>query len=429
MKKLGITVLCAAMVVTALTGCSKKESAANDGKVKISIWHSFVGSDQRAPFMEKRMAEFIAANPDIIVDEQKMPRDQYQTRLKTAAAAKDLPTGFLQWPDTPTQEFAQAGLLAPINEYLDANPGWKNDLLPQVLDAFTVDGKTYGVGLGISLTSIVFYNKALFDQYNVKVPSTLDELRAAIRTFKANNIIPLAHGDKPLWPAQSSLMSIVGNRYTGSQWLFDVIAGKNNAKFSDPEFISALNLMKELAGAFNEDYNSLDNVQMRDYFYRGEAAMMIDGSWALPGVIENAPEAMKPNIEMTVFPSVPGGKGDPSTISGVSSTSIVISSSATPEQRAALYKLIQFLTNQEAQKMYMDYNIPVASKTIQPDVSLVTPLYAKMVTLIQEHPLVTVYDATLSSQQADIINNGLQAVMLSIQTPAELAADLQKTVR
>jgi raffinose/stachyose/melibiose transport system substrate-binding protein len=428
MKRIVITAMCAALAATVLGGCSKKDDVP-DGKVKISLWHSFVGTDQRAPFMEKRLKEFSEANPDIIIDEQKMPRDQYQTRLKTAAAANDLPTGFLQWPDTPTREFAEAGKLAPINEYLDANPAWKNDLLPQVLDAFTVDGKTYGVGLGISLTSIVFYNKALFDKYNVKVPTTLDELRTAIKTFKANNIIPIAHGDKALWPAQSSIMSIVGNRYTGSQWLFDVVAGKNNAKFSDPDFIAALNLMKELAGAFNSDYNTLDIVQMRDYFYRGEAAMMIEGSWALPGIIESAPEDLKPNIEMTVFPSVPGGKGDPNTISGVSSTSIVISSKATPEQKDALYRLIQFLTDTDAQKMYMDYNIPVASKTVQPDLTQVTPLYAKMVTLIQEHPLVTVYDATLSAQQADIINNGLQAIMLGTETPEVLAADLQKAVK
>jgi raffinose/stachyose/melibiose transport system substrate-binding protein len=379
--------------------------------------------------MEKRMAEFAAANPDVIIDEQKMPRDQYQTRLKTAAAANDLPTAFLQWPDTPTREFAEAGKLAPINDYLDANPAWKNDLLPQVLDAFTMDGKTYGVGLGISLTSIVFYNKALFDQYNVKVPTTLDELRAAITTFKANGIIPIAHGNKAIWPAQSSVMSIVGNRYTGDAWLFDVIAGKNNAKFSDPEFMSALALMKELSGAFNEDYNSLDIVQMRDYFYRGEAAMMIEGSWALPGIIESAPEAMKANIEMTVFPSVPGGKGDPTTISGVSSTSIVVSAKATPEQQAVIRKLIQFLTDTDAQKLYMDYNIPVASKSVKPDLATVTPLYAKMVTLIQEHPLVTVYDATLSALQADTINNGLQALMLGTESAQDLAADLQKTVR
>jgi raffinose/stachyose/melibiose transport system substrate-binding protein len=418
-----------------LAGCQKKEalksSADASRKVKISVWHSFVGSDQRAEFMTRRMAEFQAANPDIVVDEQKIPRDQYQTRLKTLAAANELPDGFLLWPNAMTFEFASSGLLADINDYLNQEAAWKEGMLPLALNEFTYQGKTYGAGLGISLTSIVFYNKALFDKYNLKVPTTYQELKTAIEVFNQNSIIPIAHGNKPQWPAQSSLYSIIANRVTGSQWLTDTLAKQNGAKFTDQVFVDALSIMKDLAdsSAFNRDYNSIDNVQMRSYFYRGEAAMMIDGSWALPDVIANAPDELKEHIEMTVFPAIPGGKGDPTTISGVSSTSIVINAKANPAQKEALCKLIKFITEDAAQTMYMDYNIPVSSLTVEADLSKVTSLYAKMVTLIKEHPLVTVYDSALNSEQAEIINNGLQAVMLGVQTPEALAAQLAKTVQ
>ncbi len=406
------------------------KAAPASGPVKISVWHSFVGADQRAAFMERRMAEFKAAYPDIEVDEQKIPRDQYQTKLKTLAAAGELPDGFLLWPNAMTKEFASAGLLADINGVLAKETAWRDSLLPRVLEEFTVNGKTYSAGLGVSVTSIVFYNKALFDKHGVKVPTTYDELKAAVKTFTAAGVIPIAHGNKPKWPAQSCVFSLLANRYTGSQWLDDVLA-KKGAKFTDKPFIDALASLQELAalGAFNRDYNSVDDVQMRDYFFRGEAAMMIGGSWILPGLISNASADLKANIRMTVLPSVNGGRGDQNAMSGVSSTGIVINAKASPEKKAALEKLIVFLTNDEAQQIYTLSNIPVSSKTMVPDPAKVDPLYTMMVDLIKAHPLVTVYDSALNSEQTEIINNGLQGVMLGALKPADLAAQLQAAVK
>ncbi|MDR2051826.1 MAG: extracellular solute-binding protein [Treponema sp.] len=413
-------------------GCEKKQEAASDGKVRITMWHSYVGADQRAEFMEKRLEQFQAANPDIIMEIQGIPRDQYQTRLKTQAAAGELPDAFNAWPNTPIREYVEAGLLADINGILAQNPEWRDSIIPIAKDQFTVDGKTYGVGLGISVTSVFFYNKALFEKYGVKIPETYSELKTAIETFKKNNIIPIALGNKARWPAQSEIFSIVANRVTGSQWLLDAVAGRNGAKFTDKAFIDALGVMKELAdmNAFNRDYNTIDDVQVRQYFYTEEAAMMINGTWVIPDMVQNAPAGMKNNIEMGTFPAIEGGKGIPNTLSGVSSTSIVIASKVKAEQRAAIEKLIIFLTNDDAQKMYMDYYIPVSSTAAEVDISTTDPVYAKLVTLMKAHPdMVDVYDSVLNSEQTEIINNGLQSVMLGEQTPQQIAEALAKTVR
>jgi raffinose/stachyose/melibiose transport system substrate-binding protein len=156
---------------------------------------------------------------------------------------------------------------------------------------------------------------------------------------------------------------------------------------------------------------------------------MIGGSWILPGLITNAPADLKANIRMTVLPSVNGGRGDQNAMSGVSSTGIVINAKAGAEKKAALEKLIVFLTNDEAQQIYTLSNIPVSSKTMVPDPAKVDPLYTMMVDLIKAHPLVTVYDSALNSEQTEIINNGLQGVMLGALKPADLAAQLQAAVK
>ena len=410
-----------------LTGTASAQTAKT---VKFSLWHSFVGADQRAPFMEERMAAFKAMYPQYDIDEQKIPRDQYQTKLKTMAAAGELPEAFLIWPNSMTKEFAQAGLLADINDLLAKNATWKNSFVPRALEEFTVAGKTYSAGLGVSVTSILFYNKALFDQYKVKVPTTWDQLKTAVKTFSAKGLIPIALGNKARWPVQSTIFSLLGNRATGSQWFVDALANKG-PKFTDPIFIDALNKLKELAdlGAFNRDYNSIDEVQMRAYYYKGQAAMVIDGTWILPDMIANAPDDVKKNTFLTVLPSLPGGKGDPKTMSGVSSTGITTSVKATPEQREAIQNLIVFLTANDAQLQYTKYNIPVSSKTVTPDATKVDPLYAKTVDLIKAHPLVSVYDNSLSSEQTDIINSGLQGLMVGAVKATDLAKQLQATIK
>lgn len=437
MKKRILSMALVLGILVSVSGCSSSSSKSTDSSstagtaktVKFSLWHSFVGADQRAVFMEERLKAFKAKYPNVEIDEQKMPKDQYQTKLKTQAAAGSLPDAFLLWPNSMTKEFVKSNLISDINDLLSKNPDWKNGFIPRALDEFTVADKTYSAGLGVSITSMVFYNKALFDKYGLTFPKTYEDLKSDVQVFAKNGIIPIALGNKAKWPVQSSIFSLMANRETGSEWLDNVLA-KKDAKFTDPQFISSLTKLQELTklGAFNKDYNSIDEVQMRDYFYKGQAAMTIDGSWILPDMIAKAPEDLKKNLEIAVLPAVTGGKGDPNTMSGVSSTGIVINAKATPEQKDAIGKLIMFLTDNDAQQLYAKYSIPVSYKNVTLDGSKVDPIYGKVNDLIKNHPLVTVYDSALSSEQADIINNGLQGVMVGGK-PEDVAKQLQATVK
>jgi raffinose/stachyose/melibiose transport system substrate-binding protein len=418
--------LASALLLAAAVGVA----SAADAKVKFTLWHSYVGADQRAEFMADRMAAFRAAHPEIEIDEQLIPRDQYQTKLKTMAAAGELPDAFLLWPNAMTAEFAKAGLLADINDLLAANPAWKNAFSPRALDELTVNGKTYSAAEGVSLTSIVFYNKAIFAKYGVKYPTNYAELKNAITAFAKKGVIPIADGNKPKWPAQSTIFSCLANRVTGTEWLENAIAKKGGAKFTDAVFVDALTKLKEITdlGAFNKDYNTIDNVQMRSYYYKGEAAMMIDGSWALADLIANAPADVKANTELGVFPSF-GGKGDPNVMCGVAATGFVINAKASAAQKAAIGALIMFLSGEESQKLFPKYNVPISLKSIAIDKASLDPIYAKMLDLIAAHPLVTVYDSALNSEMASIVNDGLQAVMIGQQKPADLAKQLQAALK
>ncbi len=400
-------------------------------KVKFSLWHPYVGADALAKPIETLMGEFREKYPNYDVDEQKIPIDQYRTKLKTQAAAGQLPECFLIWPNAMTKEFAKANLLADIDDFLSKNADWKKEFNESAIDQFTVDGKTYAVGNGITVTSVIYYNKGLFDKHKLAFPKTFSELKAAVIEFKNNGIIPIAHGNKGKWPAQSTVFSLLANRETGSEWL-DNVLNKKGAQFTDPEFVKALSDYKELCdlGAFNKDYNTIDNVQMRDYFCKGQAAMMIDGTWALPDLQTKALAEVKSNIEMDILPAFEGGKGDADVMSGVSANGFAISAKADAKQKAAIEDLILSLTGKDAQKLFAEVSQQAPSyKNLVLDEKGADPLFVKLCELIKKHSLVAVYDSALNSEQTEAINTGLQSISVGQKKPEDVAKKMQALVK
>ncbi len=86
-------------------------------------------------------------------------------------------------------EYIKSGFAQPLDELYEKY-GLKGRFMEGALEQVSFNGKIYGVPVkNISIAGI-YYNKDLFDKYNVKVPSTVSELEKASDTFLANGIIP-----------------------------------------------------------------------------------------------------------------------------------------------------------------------------------------------------------------------------------------------
>lgn len=426
------TVLLATTVL--LAGCGGGDKAADQPaataangskeKVKLSIWHNWSGQDAKALAMRKILDDFKAQNTDIELEIEGLPTDGLKTRLKTVAAANEMPDLFVMWPDAMTKEFVSGNLLQPINEFLDSKPEWKGNFIPNALDGYTVDGKTYSVPMNLSPTSFIYYNKALFDQYNVQVPKTWDELNAAIKTFNDNKIIPIALGNKANWAVQSTIFSAIADRTTGSEWFLKA-ASQNGAKFTDPEFIQSLKTLKSLgdAKAFQDGFNSIDQNQMRQLYFQGKAAMFIDGGWAMADVVQNTPKDVLANTHVTLLPPVAGGKGEAQSTSGVVGTGLGVSKKLTGAKKEAALKLLYALSGPEGQQATLNSSTLVSYK-IDLDPSKAHPLFVELNDLMKKTKITPVYDAKLSSAAVEVINNGLQELLMG-GNPEAIAKKLQ----
>lgn len=420
MKKL--TVVSTALLATTvlLAGCgsgsgdtaTETNKAGSDSKVKLTIWHNWSGQDAKAVAMRKILDDFQAQNKDITLEIEGLPTDGLKTRLKTVAAANEMPDLFVMWPDAMTKEFVSGKLVQPINEFLDSKPEWKKNFIDGAFDGYTVDNNIYSVPMNLSPTSFIYYNKALLDQYHVEVPKTWDELLAAVKTFNDNKIIPIALGNKANWAAQSTIFSGVADRITGSDWFLKA-AKQDGAKFTDPEFIQSLKKLQELstAKAFQDGFNSIDQNQMRQLFYQGKAAMFIDGGWAMADVVQNAPKDLLANTHIALMPSIAGGKGDPQSTSGVVGTGLGVSKKLTGAKLEAAKKLFYALSGPEGQQATLNSSTLVSYK-IDLDPSKANPLFVELNDLMKKTKITPVYDAKLSSAAVEVINNGLQELLM-----------------
>lgn len=296
--------------------------------------------------------------------------------------------------------------------------------MPNSFDAFTVDGNIYSAPMGLSPTSVLYYNKTILEANGLTVPKTWDELLNAISVLKAKKITPIALGNKAAWLAQSSIFSSLADRVTGTEWFLKA-AAQDGAAFTDPEFVQALTYMQQLgdAGAFQDGFNAIDNTQMEQMFAQGQAAMMIDGGWALSNLASNASEEALKAMGATVLPSIPGGKGDPNSLSGVVGVGMGLGKDATGPKKDAAFELIYAMSGPDAQKRTLESNQLVSYK-VELDKSKVSPIFSEVYELVNTVKMTPVYDGKLTSAGADAVNNGLQELLMGGK-PEDIAKKIQ----
>ncbi|MCR8642487.1 extracellular solute-binding protein [Paenibacillus sp. N1-5-1-14] len=409
----------------AASGAPSETKAPAGAKVKLSLWHNFTGEDLRAKAMRGIIEQYQKDHPNVDLEIQAIPPDGYKARLKTVAAGNEMPDVFIMQPGTITREFVSGELIQPVNDLLDSKSEWKNGFMPNAFDDFTVDGKTYSAPMGLSPTSILYYNKKIFEQNGLKPPTTWDELLQAVDTLKKKNLIPIALGNKANWVAQSCIISSLGDRVTGSDW-FRKAVKQDGAKFTDPEFVKALTYLQDLgkAGAFQEGFNSIDGTQMEQLFIQGKAAMMIEGGWGVTNLAGNSSKEFLDSVGATILPSIPGGKGDPQSTSSAVGSGLGLSKKvAAGDQKKAAHDLIYAMSGPEAQKKTLESNNLVSYK-VDLDKSKVSSLFAEVYELMSRVKRTPVYDGYLTSAGTDAVNNGLQELLLGAK-PEDVAKKIQ----
>jgi raffinose/stachyose/melibiose transport system substrate-binding protein len=126
---------------------------------------------------------------------------------------------------------------------------------------------------------MVYYNKDMFAQHGVKVPTSLEEFEAVMDTFVKAGITPLAVGGAE-YPAQQIYYELALSKANRSFLnAFELYQG--NVDFHGPEFTFAAERMAQWIkkGYISRDATGVKGDDMALAFQNGKFPIMISGSW------------------------------------------------------------------------------------------------------------------------------------------------------
>lgn len=282
-------------------------------------WLHIEQNPAQVKIWEEVARSFEAKNPGVKVEMQFLENEAYKAKLPTILQAKDRPHILYSWAGGVLKAQVEAGVLDDITAGIG---DYKNKLSAGAVEAFTVDGKLYGLPYNVSQVGFM-YNKDLFAKAGVdgtKV-KTWDDLLDAVKKLKAAGVTPIAVGGQDKWPLHF-YWTHLAVRLGGKPAFTAALKGQDGG-FEGETFQKAGELMKQLVDLepFQPGFLGFKNQQALGFFGDGKAAMNLAISHhsatqrALAADKKGIPEDKLGWID---FPMPAGAKGQPTdTLGGV----------------------------------------------------------------------------------------------------------------
>jgi glucose/mannose transport system substrate-binding protein len=255
----------------------------DSGPIELFSWWARVG-DSNA--LEALASEHRRRNPgDVLINataelsglarstlRKRMQRDEPPDTFQ-ANAGKDL----MQWVVVNGIDDQESKLL-PLDDRIGDVATWRKAVPRSVLDQLSYNGKLYGVPSNIHRLNTMFYNKAVFRNFGLSEPKTIDDLKALGRRLAGSGVPLFAIGSREPWTLALVAFECLLVAREGPSFYEGYFKGQFKA--DDPRVVADLKAFIDLLAFANEDHSRLTWHQAVDLVVRGKAAMTIMGDWA-----------------------------------------------------------------------------------------------------------------------------------------------------
>ncbi len=313
--------------------------------VRLSGWAS---SPSETALLQSLLYQFSVENPDILVKYEPITGDYKQALLTSIAAGVEPDIYYVDifwWLELATND-----VLLPIDDLMTSSGVKKDDFIPTLVDAFTYDGKLYGIAKDFN-TLGMFYNKDLFDKAGLEYPTddwTWTELKEA-----AAKLTDLGDANKPVYgfctPPDPGRFPAFVFQNGGSVMTDDFMNTTldSEAAVGAAEFYTSFRA--EGTGALPSD---LGEGWQGTLFGKGQCAMVYEGGWLIPYLRDQFP-GTKYGVVMP--PAGPKGEGNLifTVAWGISSNT---------KNADAAWKVVEFLTSEASQKTVLESGFALPSR-------------------------------------------------------------------
>lgn len=300
-KKLALGVI-AALTALSLTACGSGGSGEGSGNGsskggKVTLELALSKSSQDSAFVQQDVLDEFEAQTGIKVNLQLLPAEQTSTVLQTKLAVNETPD---------LLQYNLASAITDLNldrnfEVLD-NESWVSRILNK--DVLSYNGHVYSfhVSQDTGMQGVVF-NKDIFKELNLEIPTTYEEFLAVCEKIKASGITPVFMPFKDNWAANVWPGAVFADYAAKNEpTLFDDL-NANRKKWTDiPEFETILDQQYQIyaKGYTNGDVLSDSYDMAVGKFLNKEVAMMFMGDWLIESIMT---QDSSMNMGLFAFPS------------------------------------------------------------------------------------------------------------------------------
>ena len=355
-----LTILLSAMIVACGGGSSSSTTTNSSSPVTITYWTW----NPDATTVKTQVAAFEKQYPNIHVDYKVPSYTDYLVNLKAAANAGSLPTVFgLQVGGLQAQYLPN---LQPLQSFAQSSLGasWQDKYVKTGLQQAQIvnpanDNSFYTLPESMGSESLLV-NTAIFKKYNLPVPQTFTDLEQDSKVLNSHGVAPMLLGGADGWQNEDLFLEIA-DQVAPNAWYQAQKAGKG---FDNPGLEQAMSVWKSLftehivqSGAMGEHaYPDAVNA-----FNKGQGATIPLGSWVISGTLPGAGNVpLSKDWSMILFPKL-SDNATPSPLSGAD-VLLGMSKGASGAQADAGWKFIQFLTQGEGEKIYVNNMIDLPAQ-------------------------------------------------------------------
>ncbi len=243
-----------ATVDTGVKEATATPSADNTKKEDITI--SFMASQDWIQDAELELGKKFTEETGIKVDYQIVPSDQYPSLLMTklnTGECTDIFAGQSGKFDIQTQYNVEKNALDLSNE------GWTKNVDPLAAAELTVNGKVYGQPIqDVSAVWAVAYNKQIFSDLGLSIPTTFDEFKKVCDAIVADGKTPIYECVSDGWHHVLWLPETAVEAEVAAPGLVDQLNNNKTTFAENPTLKLILSQIKEMAddGYWGDNYMS-----------------------------------------------------------------------------------------------------------------------------------------------------------------------------
>ncbi len=283
------------VLLLALTACQASTLAQAPTQPVTRLRFTYWGSEMEKAAIEQMVAAFEKANPDVDVEPIQIPYEGYIAQVTSMMQNGNSPdVGYLPGLQAPL--WAQEGRLLDLTDLIQNDPLLSTTLLASRY--YYAPGKVAGVNTAVEAT-LLFYNKALFDEANVPYPPsdparawTWDEFVAAAQKL-TSDINGRHPGEDGFDPEKISTYGVAFDKiYEG--WTFYPFIFSNGGQMvnadgtrlllDSPEATEAMQKLADLMWVQHVAPTPVQDQNLPGYvtmLQTGNLAMHISGHWSL----------------------------------------------------------------------------------------------------------------------------------------------------